>query len=88
MIWTIQFDAAIEKDFKKLNPSAQKDILRYLSSRVGKTHNPRDFGKPLRGNLLGLWRYPVGNYRIICRILDDELVVLAVAVGHRKDIYR
>ncbi len=49
--------------------------------------DPRASGKPLRGNLAGLWRYRVGNYRVICQHLDHELVVLVIRVGHRKNIY-
>nr|CBI77786.1 conserved hypothetical protein [Bartonella rochalimae ATCC BAA-1498] len=48
----------------------------------------RAIGKPLRGQLSGLWRYRVGDYRILCDLYDKELVVLVLAVGHRKNIYK
>ena len=41
----------------------------------------------MTGNLAGLWRYRVGNWRIICKILDDELVITVIRVAHRRDVY-
>lgn len=61
--------------------------MNYLEERVLVDRNPYQFGKPLKGNKLGLWRYRVGDYRILCQIEENRLVVLVVAVGHRKDIY-
>ena len=49
--------------------------------------DPRRFGRELKAELAGLWRYRVGDYRLICQIRDQELIVLVVTVGHRKDIY-
>jgi len=51
-------------------------------------NNPRSKGKALSGNLKGLWRYRVGDYRVICQIIDNEVVILVVELGHRKEIYR
>ncbi|GAB5040991.1 type II toxin-antitoxin system RelE family toxin [Bartonella henselae] len=48
----------------------------------------RVIGKPLKGQFSGLWRYRVGDYRILCELYDKELVVLVLAVGHRKNIYK
>ncbi len=59
----------------------------YLDERVAGDQDPRRFGKGLKADLVGLWRYRVRNYRILCQIQDGELLVLVVAVGHRKDIY-
>lgn len=87
MSWVYRFDARALKEFKKLGPQAQKDILDYLDKRISSGEDPRIFGKGLRANLSGLWRYRVGNYRILCQIKDLELIVLVVAVGHRKDVY-
>ena len=50
-------------------------------------NNPKDDGKPLAGNLLGLWRYRSGDYRILAQILDDKLIILVVKISHRKNIY-
>jgi mRNA interferase RelE/StbE len=70
-----------------LDKQAQKNILRYLCDRVAVSDDPRKFGQSLRANLSGLWKYRVGNYRIICCIDDNELTVLVLRVGHRRQIY-
>ena len=86
-MWTIEWERKALKDAKKLDKSARQRIVNYLEKRVLSSQNPYQFGKPLEGNKLGLWRYRVGDYRILCQIEESRLVVLVVAVGHRKDIY-
>jgi mRNA interferase RelE/StbE len=87
LAWTIEFGAFAEKQLLILDRPAQKRLLDWLSDRIDGCKNPRHFGEPLRGDLSGLWRYRVGDYRIICEIQDEKLVVLALAIGHRRDIY-
>ncbi len=87
MAWQIEFDQAAEKELSKLDRQAQKDILEFLKKRVGARENPRDFGEALRKNLSGLWKYRVGDYRVIAEIQDQRLVVLVVRVGHRSRVY-
>ena len=72
------------KNFKKLDPFVRKQIKSYLN-RV--TDNPRAKGKALVANRTGQWRYRIGAYRVIVNIQDDELIILALEVGHRRDIY-
>lgn len=60
----------------------------WLDDRIENCKNPRHFGEPLRGDLAGLWRYRVGDYRIICEIQDEKMVVIALAVGHRREVYQ
>ncbi len=72
------------KSFKKLDPFVRKQIKSYLN-RV--TDNPRAKGKALVANRTGQWRYRIGAYRVIVNIQDNELVILALEVGHRRDIY-
>jgi mRNA interferase RelE/StbE len=85
--WVYRFDERALKELKKLGHQAQRDILAYLDERVAGTPDPRRFGKGLKSDLAGLWRYRVGDYRILCQIRQRELLVLVVAVGHRKDVY-
>jgi len=85
--WAYRFDERALKELKKLGHQAQRDILAYLDERVTANADPRRFGKALKADLAGLWRYRVGDYRILCQIQDQKLLVLVVAVGHRKDIY-
>jgi mRNA interferase RelE/StbE len=86
--WVYRFDERALKDLKKLGHQAQRDIVAYLDERVAGDADPRRFGKGLKADLAGLWRYRVGNCRILCQIKDQELLVLVVAVGHRKDVYK
>ena len=91
MNWVYRFDARALKELKKLGHTAQQEILAYLDERIVGCGDPRRFGKALRADLSGLsglWRYRVGDYRIVCQINDGELIVMVVAVGHRRDIYR
>lgn len=87
MTWKIEWDDRARKELRKLDSPIQKEILSYLRTRIVGSNNPRIFGQSLSGNKAGLWRYRVGNYRIICRIEEDTLVVLVLSVGHRKEIY-
>lgn len=87
MTWSVEFEDAAAKELRKLDRQAQQQILRYLRERISTDEDPRRFGKPLSRELAGLWRYRVRNYRIICNIEDDKLVVLILRVGHRKDVY-
>ncbi|MGH9344135.1 MAG: type II toxin-antitoxin system RelE family toxin [Terriglobia bacterium] len=87
MAWTIEYDPGAVKDLKKLDRSVQREILDYMDRRVATAENPRDFGKPLRASKFGLWRYRMRDYRIVCEIQEQRLVVLVVAVGHRSTIY-
>lgn len=71
-----------------MDRSAQRLILSYLKKNVDGTDNPRARGKGLVGNYRGLWRYRVGDYRVLCDIRDDALIVIGIDVGHRKEIYK
>ncbi|NTV67911.1 MAG: type II toxin-antitoxin system RelE/ParE family toxin [Chlorobaculum sp.] len=86
MSWTIEFTASAEKELAKLDKSGAKRILKYLRERV--SVDPRASGKALKGDHSGLWRYRIGDYRVICDIYDETITVLVVRVGHRKEVYR
>jgi mRNA interferase RelE/StbE len=87
MSWVYRFDDRALKELRKLGKQAQAGIISYLDERVAGDGDPRRFGKGLKSDLAGLWRYRVGDYRILCQIKDGELLVLVVAVGHRRDVY-
>ncbi len=88
MTWAYRIDARAVKELGKLDRQVQKDILAYCDTRIAGTEDPRRFGKALTGPFRGLWRYRVGDYRLICHIKDRELIVLVLSAGHRRDIYR
>jgi mRNA interferase RelE/StbE len=86
--WRVEINRSAEKQIQKLNRAAQQSIVRFLRERVQAADNPRQWGKPLHGDKGGLWRYRVGDYRLICRIQDERVTILVVSIGHRKDLYR
>ena len=87
LIWTVEWDDRARKELRKLDSSIQKEILSYLRCRISGSKNPRLFGQGLSGNKIGLWRYRVGDYRLICKIEDHRVVVFVIGVGHRKEVY-
>lgn len=88
MRWSLETSSRFDKEFKRLDRYTQKMIRAWVSKNLAETDNPRIHGKALTGNLTGLWRYRIGNYRLIVEIEDDRLVILAISVGHRRDVYR
>jgi mRNA interferase RelE/StbE len=85
--WIIEYSGLALKQLKKLGRPVQAEILDYMDKRIAMAANPRDFGKSLRHDKFGLWRYRVGDYRIICELNDKVTVVTVLAVGHRSTIY-
>ena len=88
MIWRVEFDDRAAKELRKLDKQAQRDILSYLRQRIATEEDPRRFGKSLSQDLAGLWRYRVRDYRFICRIEEDKLIVMLLHVGHRGNVYK
>lgn len=87
MAWSVEFTLTAEKQLKKLDKKWQALILDYLEDDIATLDDPRSRGKALVGDKKGLWRYRVGDYRAICKIEDDHMVIIAVALGHRKNVY-
>ncbi len=85
--WTVEFDERARRELRKLSAETQQMILRYLRERIEGSSDPKASGKPLRMNLAGLWRYRIGDFRLICRFEDERLIVLVLKVGHRRDVY-
>lgn len=88
MKWTVSFDKYALKELSKLDKQDRNRILKFLKVDVLALENPRQIGKALTGKFKGMWRYRVGDYRIICQIVDSELVVLVVGIGHRSAVYK
>ena len=76
-----------KKQLKKLDAAISKRVLDYLE-QIELLDNPRSRGKALTSNLSGLWRYRVGDYRILCRIRDDKLIITGIEIAHRSTVYR
>ena len=86
MRWLIKLSDNAERDLKKLDKPVREKINKFLK-RLPLYENPRSIGKSLKGNLLGRWRYRVGEYRIICLLHDDILTIEAIKIGHRSKVY-
>lgn len=87
MAWRIEIDKDVQREMKKLDKQVAKRITAKLRE-VSQLDDPRSMGKGLTGNLAGLWRYRVGDYRIICDIEDGVLLILVVDVAHRREVYK
>ena len=89
MAWRVEVSAAARKALSKLDRQAARSILQFLDDKVAKGTDPRAAGKALSGSALGnVWRYRVGDYRVVVDIQDSVVTVLVVRIGHRRDIYR
>ena len=83
----IAYTSAASKQFSRLDKPAQSRIKKYMTE-IAVLDNPRSRRQGLTANLSGLWRYRVGDYRVLCRICDDELSVTVIEIGHRSALYR
>lgn len=88
MVWTINYADTAKVQLRKLDKQTARRIVDYLSERIAPLENPRNTGKALTGPLGGLWRYRVGDYRVICDIQDNTVCILVVQIGNRRDVYR
>ena len=89
MAWTVELDPAAERELDKLDPQITRRILNFLHGRVTLLDDPRSIGEALKGSKLGdLWKYRVGDYRLIADIQDGKLRILIVRIGNRREVYR
>ncbi|WP_183786122.1 type II toxin-antitoxin system RelE/ParE family toxin [Pseudomonas sp. JAI115] len=88
MVWMIEYTDTARNQLRRLDKQSAKRILDFMDERVSNREDPRTTGKALTGPLGGLWRYRVGDFRVICEIQDGALRILVVQLGNRSDIYR
>ena len=87
MKYSLMYSKKAQKQLNKLDNSMKSKILKYIDQNLFDTDNPKKFGKALRYNLKGFWRYRVENYRIIVKIEENELLILVVQIDKRDKIY-
>lgn len=87
MKWQLLVSPEAVKQLSKLDRPTAKLITSWLGKNVDGCENPGTHGKPLKGDLAGSWRYRIGNYRVLCELQDERLVVLAIEVPHRSEVY-
>jgi len=84
MVYSVNILRRAQKQLAKIDRQSQKHIIETIQALA---NTPRPFGcKKLSGR--AAWRIRVGSYRIIYEIHDDQLLILIVEVGDRKDIYK
>lgn len=83
----VVYTRAANRMLDKLDAQVRSRIVEYMNG-IEALSNPRSEGKPLKGNRKGSWRYRIGNYRVICDIVDKEMIITVVKIGHRSDVYR
>jgi mRNA interferase RelE/StbE len=89
LAWQIEFDPDALKDLRKIDKPIQIRLVGFLRTRVSSLSNPRDIGEALSGQRLGnYWKYRVGDWRIICDIQDQKILVRVLRIGNRREVYR
>lgn len=88
MAWTIEYADTARAQLRKLDGQVARRILDYMDERVALSEDPRRTGKLLTGPLGGLWRYRVGDCRVVCDVQEAAVRVLVVRIGNRRDVYR
>ena len=86
-MFRLEFSKRAERQLSKMNHQTRRILLLWLRKNVNNCKDRRAFGKVLKGNMKGMWSYRIGDYRVICEIKDDELVVLTLSLGHRREVY-
>ena len=86
-LWTLEFSDEALRQLKKLDKQISAKIVAFVKECISGLKDPRTLGKPLAGNLATYWRYRVGDYRVVCQINDQQILITVVKIGHRKEIY-
>lgn len=86
--WELRLHEKAEKQIKKLPTAIQKRIINFFKERILSSADPLTFAKPLTGDMSGFWRFRIGEYRVITIIDQGKMVILALEIGHRKDVYK
>ncbi len=86
MTYQINLSKSSEKSLEKLEKNIRERIIDFLYVKA--RTNPHLYKEPLYGNKKGLWKFRVGDYRIICEIFNERLVILVIEIGHRREVYK
>lgn len=87
MKYRVRISEKAKKDLRQMDKYQASLVVAWLMKNIDQCEDPRLHGRALTENLKGFWRYRVGNYRIICEIIDSELLVVVIKIGHRKNVY-
>jgi len=87
-MFRVRFSSQARKELKKMDIHVSSLILGWIRKNLEGCNDPRSLGKALTGDKSGAWRYRVGDYRIICEIHDEDIIILVLSVGHRREVYQ
>ncbi len=87
MAWKVEFSISAGKAFDKLDVPVKQRIRKFIRQRLEPSTNPRTLGAALTGPYAGRWKYRIGDYRLVCKLIDDRLIIVVLDVGHRSEIY-
>lgn len=87
MAWAIKYSDTVLKELKKHDKGVAKEVLDYMDTKIAALGDPTTAGKGLTGTLATFWQYRVRDLRVICHVDKDEVTVLVLHVGHRKEVY-
>lgn len=88
MIYHVEYLKSVKKTFEKMDKYTKRILFEWIDKNLEGCTDPRIHGKPLGGDRSGQWRYRVGDYRIIANIEDNRLIILVIAIGHRREIHK
>ena len=86
MAYNVAYKSSVEKDLNRIDKKQAKRIIDAVENELAEA--PRKKGEPLHGEFDGLWRFVVGQYRVVYEIFDGEEIIRVDRIGHRKDVYR
>lgn len=87
MRYTLVTTENFEKQLKKLDRSVQVIVVKWIRKHLENCEDPKAFGKGLTANMKGYWRYRIGDYRLLVEIREEELIVVAISIAHRSEVY-
>jgi mRNA interferase RelE/StbE len=88
LAWSIEYAETAKRQLRKLDKVTARRIVDFMDERIAPSDDPRTLGKALKGSLGDLWRYRVGDFRVLCDIQDRVLTVLVLQIGNRREVYR
>lgn len=87
MSWALAYSERARRQLRKMDPGQRAIVLSWMDKNIDGCDDPRAHGKGLTANRSGQWRYRIGDYRVLCDIVDEKLTVLAIEIGHRSKLY-
>lgn len=87
MSWALAYSERARRQLRKMDPGQRAIVLSWMDKNIDGCDDPRTHGKGLTANRSGQWRYRIGDYRVLCDIVDEKLTVLAIEIGHRSKAY-